>query len=175
MSEIPSFMREASNEHLRESMREYRELWITAAKFVSMRGGNREDRLTLIMMADDLSQVGSLAQWKHEVAQSYQGADTSLEAGAELPADKKVRALYMRSALIRLLELVDAPQVMITDIFAMLKSSCPKGAPKRGDLQAALIDYPELADKPAELAAETGCSRRLVDRYLNEESVQRIP
>lgn len=49
----------------------------------------------------------------------------------------------------------------------------PKVAPKRGDIQRAMIQHPELAEQPVQLAKKAVCSRRLVERYLKEGSLQR--
>jgi len=168
-------MEKDAQEHVRRSMQDNPEIWIAAARFDSLRGANWEERLTLVMAAADIDTASSLADWRHEIRSSYQPLASNPGSGHSKIQDAKARALYIQKALIRLLELVDAPTSILNDARAILELNQPKDASKRAAVQAALIAHPELAENPGALAKKAGCSRRLVDRCLDDGSVRTLP
>lgn len=165
----------ASAEHLRASLQENRDLWITAATYDSLRGYNCEERFTQVMSANDVCATLSVAHWRHEVANSARDRASGSEGSSKDLRDKKAQAFYLRAALLHLLDLVDAPVPFKVDVREFLNVDQPTKAIKRGEVQAVLIDFPHLAADPAALAKAAKCSRRLVERYLDDGSVQPMP
>jgi len=172
---LPDGIDDDVREHVRKNMLENPELWITAARYDSLRGPGREDRIALIMSAIDVGKAATLGEWSFE-AQSY--SPHGMQFGGRTKGDnpdRPARAFYTQTSVIRLLELVGAPPALVDDVKHLLKTSQPKGSKKRAALQEALIKYPELADSPSALAEKAGCDRKWVERCLADGSVQRLP
>lgn len=172
---VPDFMAEDATVQLRNSLTENRSLWILAAKYNSLNGHNFIERVSTIMSANDLNKAQSISQWRYEINNDYSSLYRNKEEREIDPRDKKAQAFYMKIALLRLLEIVDAPSAFKVDVEKFLDSEQPISACKRAAVQAALIDHPELANDPAKLAKASKCSRRLVEKYLNDGSVQKMP
>ncbi len=168
-------MREASDAHVRESMKTNRDLWVSAAEFDSLRVGDWGGRLSLIMSARDVGGADSLARWRYVVDETHGAFVPDAEKDVPNNHDKLAQSFYFRAAILQLLELVDAPYAFKVEVEQWTRNKLPKSATKRGALQAALIDHPHLADDPAALAEKAKCDRRLVDRYLGDGSVQPVP
>lgn len=173
-SEIPDWDMD-SRRHVRASMLENSELWVMAARYGSMRGAGRESRIAMMASALDIQKVETLAEWQFEaLGYSPDGMQMGGRTKGDNP-DRPARAFYIQAAVVRLLELVGAPDPIISELKYLLKPSQPDAAEKRAQLQAALIEYPELANSPWELAKKAECDRKLVERYLGDGSVQKLP
>lgn len=175
MTKVPPFMEEAANVHVRQSMQENPALWIEAARFASVGGIGMEERIATIMEAIEVSKAPSLDCWLAEVAgySSFNLRGSGRTRGDN--PDRPARAYYIQAAVMRLLELVEAPASISEDLKHFLASSQPKHAKKRADLQEVLICRPELSDNVAELAEAAKCSAKLVNRYIDDGTVVRMP
>lgn len=175
MSEVPAFMHEESEKHLRQSMQEHPELWIEAARFNSIGGKGREARIAAILDAKDIGKANSVAEWLHEVSNS---TSFDLQAGGRTSGDnpdRPARAYYLRAAVLRLLELVGAPSALSDDLEHFLKISQPADANKRADLQQVLIAKPELGDNVSEIAKQARCSPRFVKICMEDGTAIKMP
>jgi len=172
---IPDFMIPDSDEDRRQSLTENIDLWVDAATYGSLSAGHWEDRLSLIMMAKEVTEAARAAQWSDAVGRTHVDLGLLDGSGQRNSHDELVRSFYLRTALLHLLEIVEAPAHFKDDVSRWLDHKMPKIAPKRGAVQRVLIEQPELTGQPAQLAKEAACSRRLVDRYLKEGSVQLMP
>ena len=154
------------------SLKSDTDLWVTAAQFDSLRDENWDERVALLRLAQDLDEITSLAQWHDEVAKSYPSITTEMteQKGnkARQRKDNKARAFYLKAALQRLLELVNAPDAIIRDAAEVFDFNQPRQSEKRGVIQRILIDNPELIRDPVALAKKANCSRRLAERYMKE-------
>jgi len=172
---LPDGIDDDVREHVRKNMLENPELWITAARYHTLRVKGGESRIGLLMTALDVAKTQTVDEWLLDTSH-YSWGD--IRPGGKTRGDnldRPARAFYTQTAVIRLLELVGASRALIEDIKHLLKTSQPKAADKRANLQAALIEHPELGNSPSDLARMVGCDRKLVERYLEDGTVQRVP
>lgn len=172
---MKDFMRPDSDEHRRQSLSENIELWVDAATYGSLSAGDWEDRLSLIMMTKEVTKSGRAAEWSDAVSGTHIEFGLLQDSQPENNHDALARSFYLRTALMHLLDIVEAPPSFKEDVSRWLNYKMPKVAPKRGAIQRVLIEHPELAAQPDKLAKKATCDRRLVDRYLSEGSVQQMP
>lgn len=172
--EVPDFLMEGYNERLRSSMKENRELRINAAIFDQLKGRNWEERFLKILSARELFFSSSIAHWRHQIEQNYLHFEDPIDSNTGCTEDTQAHAYYLRFAMLSLLNLVDAPEQLKAEAEKLLNRNQPAVATKRGNVKAALIVHPELANRPNPLAKAADCDRRLVDRYLDEGSVQKM-
>jgi hypothetical protein len=102
-------------------------------------------RMAVLLNAGRYDDVISLEDWHFET-ELY--PEVSLEADRLTRFDNPdipVRAYYLARALERLLDLVEAPEAMISDLKRLLWGFEPKGAQKYSDAQRALIENPGLS------------------------------
>lgn len=113
-SEKPSkkmkdFMGPDSDEHLRQSLSENIEIWVDAATYGILSAGNWEDRLSLIMMAKEVTKSGGAAEWSNVVSRTHVEIGSQQVSQSENNHDALARSFYLRTALMHLLDIVEAP------------------------------------------------------------------
>ena len=158
---------------MRESMQNYPELWIAAARYAATGGQNADEALALIMLGKDIRRAQSLAHWRQEASDPIpagvrQGGKTRGENH-----DRPAIAFFMDQAITRLIELVDGPAAMSEVLNSLLSASQPHDAKMRAKLQALLLRCPHLTT--AELAKKAKCDRSLANRYLSDGTIRRVP
>lgn len=172
MKEAPSFMADAAQQHLAQSMRQNPELWIAAARFASV-GPNVGDRLATIMAALELSEIKSLPEWLSAMT-TYDGV--ALKRGGDdrvSNPDLPSNAFYLCEAILRLLQLVEAPSALSSDLQWLLKSKMPIKAEKRAKVQGLLISSPEMSRK--KMADAAGCSLKMIQKDIDGGVLVRLP
>lgn len=172
MSELPPWMRADADEHIRKSMNNYPELWITAARYAAT-GMTSPDRLALIMEATEIIQTKSVPEWLRAV-ETFDASD--LKRGGKNRStnpDRPARAFYLAEAICRLLQIVGASDSLEVDLRTLLGSSLPHEAKRRADMQGALIEYPELSNR--QVAGKIRYDPSLLGEELASGLLRRIP
>ena len=131
-----------------ERMREDPQFFINAATYA---GNNKDDcmaseRILLLEEALKIKDIRALGEWKSEMgmypAEPIEKGELSRSRNIGLP----FRAFYLLESLSKLLELVDAPEAMKSDLRVLMQSRLPHTAERRGVIQKALIDHPTWSD-----------------------------
>lgn len=145
---MPDFMVEASRQWTAELMHEDPQFFINAAMYVGNSNPDRipSERVLLLEEALKLKDIRALGEWKAEMemypTEPLGKDDLSRTSNHDMP----FRAFYLIEAVVKLLEITDAPESMRKDLRLFMQSRMPRTAKKRGKIQKALIDHPAWSD-----------------------------
>ena len=153
---IPEFMTKHIEENrekwLAESMREDPQFFINAAMYAA-NNIFKNDRGLLLEEALKLKDIQVLGEWKAEMGMyptAEMGKDDAKRTrNSNMPPpspDLPFRAFYLLEAVVKLLEIVNAPAAMGSDLRLFMESRLPRTAAERAMMQKALIDHPTWSD-----------------------------
>lgn len=148
---------------LSDYIREHPQRYIDRARFYG-HYRNDPDRLRVLIDADELKTARCLEEWQF-LTENY--PSFTIEADALTKEDNEdvpVRAHYLRNAVGRLLEVVNAPSNMIADVDRFFAEFRPRQAKLYGDAQAALLR--DEAASITEVAKSSGLDRSTIHKLL---------
>lgn len=140
-SSMPSFMKKEAERRLAHQMRTNPDFYIKAAMYAA-NDVSTADRLLLLEEALRLKDIGVLSQWKSEMAIYPEIPLGDADMARTRNPDMPFRAFYLLEAVAKLLEIVDAPEAMTSDLRLFMKARLPYTAVKRAKIQKAIIDNP---------------------------------
>lgn len=136
----------------------------TVATTAADSGSDENALLYLVMISSGFPACKDFGEWSH-YADDYKVAplpkDVSIKKSSPVVA---ARAIYLRAAITRLLEIVEAPPFMIEDVKTLLAPLCPKGAVQRAKAQGAILENPNAGVRGAATTTKTSAGQISNDR-----------
>lgn len=123
------------------------------------------DRLSQLEMVERLVDVRSVEEWLFEVNYPDYKLETD-ELTKYANPDVPVRAYMMLKCIGKLLELVEAPEVLKADFSLMMSLLAPKGANKYAKAQRLLIENPTWTI--TRISKEAGLDRSTIHNLLKK-------
>ena len=139
---------------------EHVERYVSRAKFLGSYADD-PDRLNVLLSSDEFDDCRDAEEWSY-LASHYPKTPVVADSLTKFEnEDIPVRAYYLNKAILRLLELIGAPEAMQSDLRLFLTEHTPKKiAEKYGDIQRAMIEDP-YASVP-KIAKDAGANRATV-------------
>ena len=105
--------------------------------------GTDKDYLQILISAAFPRDATDLVEWRSYLEEYPVNALTDEQVGMAQNPDVQVRAHFLRHAMTRLLQLVQAPEALIADLQTILDCHKPRAADLRAEAQAEWCQNPE--------------------------------